>query len=94
MPYTNIKALLFLGLFKDKNYGVFGLCPLSGILKPRERSVLETGFVSVLRWKRKAHTLLGPLESANLKHWTWTKSKNLVILSVIHHSQHTLESTV
>jgi hypothetical protein len=39
---------------------------------------------------------LGPLERANLNHWNtgrWTKSKNLVILSVIHHRQNPLEST-
>jgi hypothetical protein len=49
-------------------------------------------------------TLLGPLERANLNHWTrvlyffleyrmMDKAQNPVILSVIHHSQNPLEST-
>jgi hypothetical protein len=47
----------------------------------------------------KTPSQLGPLERANLNHWTfqntgrWTKSINLVILSVIHHRQNPLEST-
>jgi hypothetical protein len=34
---------------KFQNYYVFILCPLSGIPKTREHSILETGSVSVLR---------------------------------------------
>jgi hypothetical protein len=30
--------------------GVFGLCPLFGILETRKHDVLETGSVSVIRW--------------------------------------------
>jgi hypothetical protein len=39
--------------------------------------VLETGSVSILRWG-ETPTLLGPLERANLNHWT--QSKNPLIL--------------
>jgi hypothetical protein len=53
-----------------QNYWVFGLCPSSGILETRKHNVLETGFVSVLRWGGNTSTQLGPLESANLNHWT------------------------
>jgi hypothetical protein len=46
--------------------GVFGLCPSSGILKTREHNVLETGPVSVLRWRGETPTQLSPLERVNL----------------------------
>jgi hypothetical protein len=77
-----------------QNYWVFGLCPLPSILETRKNSILETGSVSILRWG-KTPTLLSPLEGANLNHWTrrWTKSKNAVILSIIHHHHNPLEST-
>jgi hypothetical protein len=35
--------------YGTKNYWVFGLCPLSSILKTRKHNVSETGSVSVLR---------------------------------------------
>jgi hypothetical protein len=50
------------GFFNTQNYCVFGLFPSSGILENRKHDVSETGSVSVLRW--------GPLERANLNHWT------------------------
>jgi hypothetical protein len=55
---------------------------------------LEAGSVSVLRW-RKMPTLLSPWARANLNHWTrrWTKSKNAIILSIIHHHQNPSKST-
>jgi hypothetical protein len=53
-----------------RNYWVFGLCSLSGILKTREHNVSETGSVSVLRRGGKTHTHLRPLERANFNHWT------------------------
>jgi hypothetical protein len=34
----------------QRNYWVFGLCPLPSILETRKHRILETGFVSVLRW--------------------------------------------
>jgi hypothetical protein len=37
-------------------------------------------------------TQLGPLDRADLNHWT-EKSKNPLILNVIHHRQNRLEST-
>jgi hypothetical protein len=77
-----------------QNYWVFGLCPSSSILETRKYSILETGSVSILRWG-KTPSLLSPLERANPNHWTrwWTKSKNPVILSIIHYLQNPLEST-
>jgi hypothetical protein len=36
-------------VYNIQNYWVFGLCPLSGILKTKEHKVSETGSVSVLR---------------------------------------------
>jgi hypothetical protein len=41
----------------------------SGILETRNHNVSETGSVSVLSWG-KTPTPLGPLERANLNHWT------------------------
>jgi hypothetical protein len=81
----------------SQNYWVFGLFPSSGILENRKDDVSETGSVSLLRWRgEKTPSQLGPLEKANLNHWLssgrWTKSKNPVILCVIHHRQNTLES--
>jgi hypothetical protein len=65
-----------------RNYWVFGICPSSGILKSTEHNVSETVSVSVLRWGRKTPTLLGPLERANLNHWTYTAGHYLLIVSV------------
>jgi hypothetical protein len=36
-------------VYDTQNYWVFGLCPSSGILETRKRSVSETGPVSVFR---------------------------------------------
>jgi hypothetical protein len=44
-----------------------------------ENNVSETIPVSVLRW-RETHTLLGPLERANLNHWTDPVSEMLCFL--------------
>jgi hypothetical protein len=72
-----------------QNYCDFGLCPSSGIPETREYNVSETGSVSVLRWGvGETPTLLGPLERANLNHWT-----NPVILSITYHHQNPLECT-
>jgi hypothetical protein len=56
-------------VYNTQNYWIFGFCPSSGILKTREHNVSETGSVSVLR-KGETPTLLGPLERANLNHWS------------------------
>jgi hypothetical protein len=45
---------------KSQNYWLYGLCPSSSILKTVKHSILETGSVS----------FMGPLEWANLIHWT------------------------
>jgi hypothetical protein len=49
-----------------QNYRSFGLCPSSGILDARKHKVSETDQVRM----GMAPTQLGPLESANLNHWT------------------------
>jgi hypothetical protein len=49
----------------------FWTFPSSGILETKKHDVSETGSVSVLRWEgEKTPTQLGPLERANLNHWT------------------------
>jgi hypothetical protein len=55
------------------NYLVFGLCPSSDILKTRKHNVPETGSVSVPQVRGKTLIQLGPLERANLSHWTRTQ---------------------
>jgi hypothetical protein len=57
-------------VYNTQNYWVFGLFPSSGILENRKHDDSETGSVSVLRWEGKTSTQLGPLETANLNHWT------------------------
>jgi hypothetical protein len=56
--------------YNTQNYWVSGLCPLSGILNTRKHNVSETGPVSVLMGVKETPTLLGPLERANLNHWS------------------------
>jgi hypothetical protein len=65
MPYDEI--IIYITDTEVQNYWVFELCPLSGILKSREQNVSENGSVSV---RRETRTLSGPLERANLNHWT------------------------
>jgi hypothetical protein len=71
----------------SQNYWVFGLCPLSGILETREH-VSETWFVSDLSLGGgeggEIRTLLGPLERANLNHWT---NQNVVSFSVLYNTR-------
>jgi hypothetical protein len=56
-------------VYKTQNYWVFGLCPLSGILKTRKNNISET--LSVLSSDEgETPTVLDPLERANLNHWT------------------------
>jgi hypothetical protein len=59
-------------VYNTQKYWVFGLCLSSGFFlntKEKKNNVSETGSVSVFRWG-KTPTLLGPLERANLNHWT------------------------
>jgi hypothetical protein len=51
-----------------RNYGVFGLCPSSGILKNTTFRQLDLFPSSAERWETA--TLLGPLGRANLSCWT------------------------
>jgi hypothetical protein len=46
-------------VYHNQNYWVFGLSPLSGILRNRKHDVLE-----------KTPTQLSPLDRANFNHWT------------------------
>lgn len=59
--YTNLHKLGHLML---RVYLVFGLCPLSNILKNTRICFCP----HVERWE--ASTLFSPLKRANLKHWT------------------------
>jgi hypothetical protein len=64
-------------MYNTQNYGVFGPCPSSGILKTREHSFSETGSVCILRWG-EAPTLLGPIERVNLRHiYLWDHLKRM-----------------
>jgi hypothetical protein len=66
-------------VYTTQSYWVSGLCPSSGILNTGENKVLETGSVSILRWGvGTTHTLLGPLERANLSRWAWTREQNVL----------------
>jgi hypothetical protein len=57
-------------VYNTQNYWVFGLFPSFSIQENRKHDVSETGSVS-LRWREeKTSTPLGPLERANLNHWT------------------------
>jgi hypothetical protein len=57
--------------YSTQNYWGFGLFPSIGILGTRKHDVSETGSLSVLRYGRgKTPTHLGPLDRANLNHWT------------------------
>jgi hypothetical protein len=61
-------VLLNLKDSNTQNYRISGLWPSFGILNTRKHDGSETGSVSALRWgEGKTHTLLGPLERANLK---------------------------
>jgi hypothetical protein len=78
-----------------QNYWVLGLCPPSGILETRKHYVSEIGSVTMCRWGGKTPSHLGPIEKlTSISFWDtgrWTKSKNSVLLSVIHHRQNRLE---
>jgi hypothetical protein len=52
-----------------QNYGVFGLRPSSGVLKPIKQC-FENWICFRPQLKGKTRTLLGLLERVNLKHWT------------------------
>jgi hypothetical protein len=57
--------------YPTQNFWVFGLFSSSGILENRKHDVSKTGSVSILRWGgEKSPTQLGPVERANLNHWT------------------------
>jgi hypothetical protein len=58
-------------VYNTQIYWVFGLFPSSGILETGKHDVSETGCVSVLRCGGEdTYSQLGPLDRANLNHWT------------------------
>jgi hypothetical protein len=66
---------LLVDLHRIQDYWVFGFCPSSGILEnKREHNVSETGSVSSSGKGWETATLLGPVERANLNHWTKVSS--------------------
>jgi hypothetical protein len=69
-------------VYNSQNCWVSVPCPSSGILENTTFRKLDLFLSS---GEGETPTLLGPLERANLNHWTntgwWTKSKNPVILS-------------
>jgi hypothetical protein len=68
-PTPHFSVAVFETTTDIQNYGVFGLCPSSGILETRTPNISETGSVSILKLGgRKTLTQLGPLERANLNH--------------------------
>jgi hypothetical protein len=56
--------------FYTQNYWVFRLFASSSMLETRKDDVWETVYVSIFRWEGMTPTQLGPLERANLNHWT------------------------
>jgi hypothetical protein len=71
-------------VYNTQNYWVFGLFPSSNVLGTRKHDLSETGSVSVLRCGgRKTSTLLGPLDRANLNHWTNSVSKTTAVYTPV-----------
>jgi hypothetical protein len=58
------------GVYNTQNYWVFGLCPVSHILKTREHNISETGSVSILMWGGHTYSV------GSLKAWVvqWLRS--------------------
>jgi hypothetical protein len=63
-------------VYNTQNYWGFRLLPFSGTLETREHSVSETESVSFPGETGNTPTLLGPLERANLNHWTSPEDGN------------------
>jgi hypothetical protein len=57
-------------VYNTQNYWLFGIFPSSGIVGTRKHDFSETGSVSVHMCGGKTLTQLGPLDRANLNHWT------------------------
>jgi hypothetical protein len=72
---------------KSQNCWVYGLCHRPEFWITGKHNILETGYVSVFRWGevKETPTLFGPLETANLNHWTaLSKGPNRVGVSSPH----------
>jgi hypothetical protein len=74
------------------NYWVFGLCPSSSILETREHNVSETRCYPSPEDKNRS-TFRNTVFSIFLNTRRLRRSKNPVILSIIHHCQNSSEST-
>jgi hypothetical protein len=61
-----------------QNYWVFGLCPSSGILETRSTVFRKLDLFPSLGEGEKTPTQFGPLERANLNHWTSGLSRCLL----------------
>jgi hypothetical protein len=61
---TSLMARMILTIIINQNYWVFGLFPSSGILDTRKHDVLETGCVSVLRWRGEDTYSVGSLRKS------------------------------
>jgi hypothetical protein len=64
-------------VYNIQNRWIYGLCPSSGILNTKNITFRKLDlFRSLGEWK-ETPPLLGPLESANLNHWTflWDPTK-------------------
>jgi hypothetical protein len=76
-------SFLKINYSRFQNQWVFGLCPLSSILKT-QYNILETGSASVLRWgEGHTYSVGGPLERANFDCWTSPEEGNSSIFQNI-----------
>jgi hypothetical protein len=53
-----------------QNYWASGLCPSSRILNPIKHNISEMDLLPSTGEGRETPTLMGPLERANINHWT------------------------
>jgi hypothetical protein len=58
------------GVYDTQNHWVFGHCSSPGILEIRKQNVFRELDLFPSSGEGETHTLLGPLERADLNHWT------------------------
>jgi hypothetical protein len=56
-------------MFNSQNNWICGRCPPSGILNNKETERFGKLMFQSPSERRETHTLLGPLERANVNHW-------------------------
>jgi hypothetical protein len=66
---TSQMFTLYCCTVSHRSYWVFGICPPSGILKTIQHNVFLNWICFRPQMMGETHTLLGPLERANLNHW-------------------------